>query len=240
MAASVEHIKVFLTYPHECGYLPSREASTLFIDPNTDIDTSIYSELSRRGFRRSGSNYYRPRCIGCNACVSCRVVAADFSPSRRHRRTLQRNRDLNVRILDNIDSDNCYELYADYINQRHRDGEMFPPRRDQYDSFLGARHESTLYLGFYANDALLAIAVTDQLDDGLSAMYTFYDPQQSRRSLGSYAILWQIEYTASVLRLPYVYLGYWISGCKKMDYKQQYVPLECLRSGRWQLANTPS
>ncbi len=129
-------VRVFLTYTHDCSYLP-REARTMFVDPDVNVDMGLYSDLSRQGFRRSGNHYYRPHCDGCCACISCRIVAAMFTPSRRHRRIIRRNADVQIHLLDDIDNDECYGLYARYIEQRHADGDMFPPSRSQYDGFFG-------------------------------------------------------------------------------------------------------
>ena len=125
-----------------------------------------------------------------------------------------------------------YSLYARYIESRHRDGDMYPPSRQQFDSFLTREWETTHFYCFYDRDQLIAVAVVDVIDNGLSAIYTFFDPDLNARSLGAYAILWQIE-EARRLNLGHVYLGYWIRQCRKMAYKVQYRPIELLVNGRW-------
>jgi|TARA_R110000822_G_scaffold127396_4_gene262855 arginine-tRNA-protein transferase len=154
-----------------------------------------------------------------------------FKASRSQRRTINRNADLSTEVLP-APSAQAYPLYERYINGRHRDGDMFPPSREQFDSFLGESSATTAYVHFYAEGALVAVAVTDILDDGLSAIYTFYDPDLNKRSLGVYGILWQISHAKS-LNLPYVYLGYWIRDCQKMAYKTDYRPIELLINSRW-------
>lgn len=225
-------LKIFATYPHDCSYIDGEQATTLFVDPATAVDSDTYAQLSEMGFRRSGNHLYRPQCETCNACVPARIPCEQFKPSKRQRRIWQRNKELTVKVLDNISSDEIYKLYADYINVRHQDGDMYPPSREQYESFLENNWESTKFYGFFDADSLIAVAVVDLLANGLSAVYTFFDPYQPKRSLGVYAVLWQIKHAHS-LGLPAVYLGYWIKQCPKMSYKLEYRPIELLIKGKW-------
>lgn len=228
----LSNLKLFATQPHDCSYLDGEEATTLFIDPRAPVDQSLYSQLSRLGFRRSGPHLYRPHCAGCSACISCRVPVADFRPGRNQRRCWRRNRDLSIELKEQIDPDEHYALYRHYIETRHRDGDMYPPSREQYDAFLCRAWGLTRYLEMRLEGRLMAVAVCDRLDDGLSAIYTFFDSNQPRRSLGVLGILAQIE-EARVLGLPYVYLGYWVKQCQKMAYKTEYRPIELLVNRRW-------
>lgn len=232
MTSSLRDLKVYTTYPHACSYLPEREATTLFIDPRQSIDKNLYSRLSQLGFRRSGNHIYRPHCAQCNACIPARIPVERFRADRSQRRIWRRNQDLLVMHSRDIRDEEAYDLYYRYIEQRHADGDMFPPDREQYLSFLNDPWQVTRYLRFYDGEQLLAVAVMDELEDGLSAIYTFFEPEQERRGLGVFAILWQIE-RARALGLPHVYLGYWIENCQKMSYKNRYQPLELLREGRW-------
>ena len=232
MTSSLRDLKVYTTYPHSCSYLQDREAVTLFVDPRQVVDKTLYSKLSALGFRRSGGHIYRPHCSDCNACIPARVPVATFDPNRRQRRIRRRNRDLVVVYTEDISDTAAYELYRRYIEDRHADGDMYPPDRDQYESFLSNEWGCTDYYRFYDQSDLIAIAVVDVLQDGLSAIYTFFDPAASRRSLGGYAILWQID-KAREVGLEYLYLGYWIRGCQKMDYKSEYRPLELYLNNRW-------
>lgn len=236
MTSSLRDLKVYTTYPHRCSYLEDQEATTVFIDPRQPIDQALYTRLSLMGFRRSGGHVYRPNCRQCNACISARIPVKSFRPNRTQRRTWRQNSDLTVTRTDNIDDDAAYNLYHRYIVERHSDGDMYPPDREQYQSFLSNAWDCTRYYRFHAGEQLVAIAVVDVMLDGLSAIYTFYDPDESSRSLGRYAILWQIETTLE-LDLPYLYLGYWIRNCGKMAYKSDYRPLELLLENRWQKAD---
>ncbi len=225
-------LRFFQTSPHPCSYLPGQEAATVFMDPEQTLTTPLYSRLITAGFRRSGSHLYRPGCAQCQACISCRVRVRDFKYTRRFKRVWQRNQDLSVREVQDLTEPEFFALYARYINARHRDGDMYPPTPEQFLSFIRAKADSTKFYGFYGDSSLLAVCVLDDLDHGLSAMYTYFDPELAERSLGVYAILWQIEKT-SRLNLPYLYLGYWIKTCDKMRYKTEYRPLELLIGGKW-------
>lgn len=225
-------LRFFRTPAHSCSYLEDRQASTLFVDPQAKLSPELYSELSLLGFRRSGDYLYRPHCEGCNACIPARVRVADFHPRRRHRRIEKTNRDLTVHREPARYTREFYNLYAAYIDQRHGDGDMYPPSEEQFTNFLTCDWADTHFYCFRRQGDLLAVAVTDQLADGLSAVYTFFDPTLAERSLGVMALLWQIR-QCHHLELPYLYLGYWIDQCQKMAYKSQYQPLEILRSGAW-------
>jgi len=226
------HLRLFATQPHPCSYLDHREATTVFVDPEAPINASIYSELSRLGFRRSGSHLYRPHCASCQACISCRIPVADFVPNRSQRRCWQRNQDLTIRQVSSIHTPEHYRLYERYINERHRDGDMFPPSEGQYEAFLTNEWEVGFYLELRLGEKLVGVAVCDRLEDGLSAVYTFFDPDEEKRGLGVFAILSQIH-QAKEAGLPFLYLGYWIKGCQKMEYKIQYRPTELLINRRW-------
>lgn len=234
MTSSLRDIKVYTTYPHRCSYLEGEEATTLFVDPRQEVDQALYTNLSLLGFRRSGNHIYRPHCAACEACVPARIPVADFQPNRSQRRTWKANQDLVVERSSDIRDDRAFELYARYIRERHRDGDMFPPERDQYESFLNNAWDCTRYYRFYDSNQLVAVTVVDVMLDGLSAIYTFFDPDLEARSLGRFSILWQVA-QARDMGLAYLYLGYWIRGCRKMSYKAEYQPLEVFRDSRWQL-----
>ena len=232
MTSSLRDLKVYTTYPHSCSYLPGQEATTLFVDPRTPMSGGLYSQLSLLGFRRSGSHLYRPNCGTCSACIPARIPVERFEPRRNQRRCWGQNADLEVRELDDIQTDEAFDLYCRYIEGRHHDGDMYPPSREQYQSFLSSEWGVTRFYGMYHQEELVCIAVADELDDGLSAIYTFYDPARQSMGLGTYAVLWQIEETRR-LGLNYLYLGYWIKECQKMAYKIQFRPLELYVNGNW-------
>lgn len=228
-------LKFFTTAAHPCSYLEQREAVTLFADPDAEMSMCTYSHLSAKGFRRSGNYVYRPQCHGCNACISVRVPVAQFQPTRSQRRTLSTNADLTVRAGLGRWSEAHYALYASYISNRHADGDMYPPTPRQYREFLISDWSDTEFLEFRIGDRLLAVAVTDVLQDGLSAVYTFYEPNEHWRGLGTLAILRQIE-ACQKRGLPYLYLGYWVRQAPRMHYKTRFRPLEMLIEGEWLLA----
>lgn len=226
-----KRIKLYSTYPHPCSYFKDREARTLFVDPHIEINDILYTELSRRGFRRSGSHIYRPDCESCKQCIASRIPVSAFKPNRNQRRCQTRNADLTVELKTRM-ADDAYELYERYINARHHDGDMYPPSREQFEQFLCDGHRACRYACFYQQNSLVAVAVLDVMRDGFSAIYTFFDPALSRRSLGTFAVLWQIEHCREH-NLPFVYLGYWIRDCGKMRYKTDYRPIELYMSNRW-------
>ena len=232
MTSSMRDLKVYTTYPHSCSYLEEQEATTLFVDPRQQMDKTLYSNLSLLGFRRSGNHVYRPHCTHCDACIPARIPVDNFEAKRGQRRSLSRNSDLRVVRSEDIRDDEAYDLYRRYIEQRHSDGDMYPPDREQYESFLNNAWNCTSYYRFYRQDTLLGVAVVDELVDGLSAIYTFFDPEEKKRGLGSFAILWQIGKTRE-MGLEYLYLGYWIRDCQKMAYKAEFRPLELYVNSRW-------
>jgi arginyl-tRNA--protein-N-Asp/Glu arginylyltransferase len=228
----ISAIKLYATHEHPCSYLKDRSATTIFVDPTLTLDGHIYSELSDFGFRRSGKHIYRPNCRACHACIPVRIPVDEFEPTRAQKRCWKRNQDVSTTVINSITSDEHYDLYARYIEQRHSDGDMYPPSREQYEDFLSAEWGVTRYLEFRVHDKLIGVAVSDQLDQGLSAIYTFFAPDEAGRSLGVLAVLRQIE-LAKQLKLPYVYLGYWIRDCTKMRYKTQYRPLQMFVNNHW-------
>lgn len=228
-------IRLFQIPEHACSYLEGQTASTVFIDPELPLDRALISALSRIGFRRSGDHVYRPHCTACNACIPTRIIASAFEPNRSQRRVLAKNNNLSMRIEAPSDSDEIYSLYARYISERHQDGDMYPPTRAQFESFLLAPVPTVRFISFRRDHKLIGVMVGDELDDGWSAVYSFFDPGEARRSLGTFMILKLIELTR--LRTDgYVYLGYHIEGCNKMNYKLNFSPSEQLIDDRWEKA----
>ncbi len=207
-------------------------ATTVFVDPAAQLDATVYSQLSDLGFRRSGRHLYRPRCMNCQSCIPVRIPVTSFQPNRSQKRCLKRNQDIHLIWTNTIATDEHYDLYARYIRERHADGDMYPPNRQQYEEFLSSEWGVTQYIEMRLGDKLMGLAVSDLLDKGLSAIYTFYDPSEASRSLGMLAVLQQIE-RCRQLHLPYLYLGYWIRECGKMNYKTQYRPLQMFVNNQW-------
>jgi arginine-tRNA-protein transferase len=234
-SAPIQRIKLLKTAPHSCSYLSGKRASTGFVDPELAIDVDLYARLSENGFRRSGSYIYTPMCGDCSACVSARIPVDLFTQSRSQRRCLKANNDISVTRLKTIDITEHYVVYADYINQRHADGDMYPPAVEQFVDFLGTAWHCTQFLEFRLDNRLIGCAIVDVLPDAVSAIYTYFDPIETRRGLGNFAVLYQIA-MAKELALSHVYLGYWIEDCKKMSYKLQYKPIELLQGNTWKLS----
>jgi arginine-tRNA-protein transferase len=226
-------LKFYATQPHDCSYLSGQQATTLFLDPRHPFDAGMYASLSELGFRRSGEHLYRPHCQHCQACIPARIPTDGFKANRQQQRILKRNLDLSVHAVRPAFRDEYYDLYSRYIEVRHADGDMYPPSREQFTTFLVSDQPFCVFYEFRLQGRLLAVAVTDVLPNGLSAVYTFFDPHEERRSLGRLAILWQVA-EASRRGLPAVYLGYWIRNCRKMSYKSEYRPLELYVNQHWE------
>ena len=226
-------IRLYQTREHNCGYWPGRSARDLLLDPHEPALPALYGDMLALGFRRSGNNVYRPRCAACTACIPLRIPVARFRPSRSQRRCAARNADLRWNETEAACNDERFALYRRYLAGRHRGGGMDEPSRDDFEQFLTAAWSPTRFLEARADGRLLAVAVTDVLDDALSAVYTFYEPEQAARGLGTAALLAQIDHAAGGGR-GFLYLGFWLRGHPKMAYKARFRPAEILRDGRWQ------
>ncbi len=226
-------LRMFKTEEHGCGYYSDRLAQNWVIDPAAPELASVYGNALSRGFRRAGSHVYRPTCQGCNACTASRLLVQSFVPNRSQRRCARENADLDVRVEAAAYSDECFDLYRRYLGSRHRDGGMHATDPADFSRFLFADWSNTRFMMIRAKGKLLACAVTDVTTAGLSAVYTFYEPELPRRGLGVFSILSQIDW-ARQAGLEHLFLGYWIAGHPKMDYKTGYQPIELLIDGRWQ------
>jgi leucyl-tRNA---protein transferase len=226
--------EMFLSMPHPCSYLTGRVATSLFVDPRAPLDSATYASYMRLGFRRSGDLVYRPHCRDCQACIPVRVPISQFQPNRAQRRILKRNSDIKVVARAPAYDPEHFALYLRYQKHRHPGGGMDDPDPQKYTNFLLSRHVHTVFYEMRLRARLLGIAVVDHLPDGLSAVYTFFDPNENRRGLGTFAVLWQIE-RARQLKMAWVYLGYLIRECQKMAYKENFRPLEAYIDGRWSL-----
>ena len=224
---------LYVSQEHECSYLPDEQARTLFLDPAAKVDSNLYQHLIDRGFRRSGQYLYQPACPQCEACISLRIPVQDFTPNRSQRRNWQVNQSkLEITPCPVAFSREHFALYTKYQRLRHADGAMACSDPDQYMKFLTCDWADTLFYEFRAEGILVAVAVTDILPAGLSSIYTFFDPVRQRDGLGVFAILWQIQ-QAVALGKQWVYPGFWIEGCNKMNYKSQYRPLEAWNGKTW-------
>lgn len=227
-----DRVRLFQTLPHTCGYFAERTAQNLVVDPAAPNLDRLYGPALAKGFRRAGGHLYLPQCAACQACVPCRIDVAAFSPDRSQRRCLQRNADIEVSEQMPGFTRERHALYRRYLQARHSGGGMDAADAEDFQRFLAAPWSPTLFLEFRAGSRLLGVAVTDVALAGLSAVYTFFDPEEDARSLGTFGILQQVE-LARRRGIPYVYLGFWIAGHPKMDYKRRFKPLEIRRHGRW-------
>ena len=225
-------LELLISAQHPCNYLPDRLARTVFMDPQAEMDPRLYGLLASHGFRRSGPHVYRPHCDGCRACVPLRIPVREFQRDKGQKRVARMNRDLDLRILPAAFDAEHFRLYTRYLAARHPGGGMDGQSEAEYRQFVLCTWGKTCLFELRHQERLVAVAVTDAMPNAFSAVYTFYEPELERRSLGTYAILSQIA-EARLRGLEWLYLGYWIAQSRKMSYKARFHPHQVLDEAGW-------
>ncbi|MDB2386916.1 arginyltransferase [Shewanella sp.] len=230
MSSKSRSLSVGLTQVFPCSYLDDQQEQLLMLQEQ-NIRIELFEQLIALGFRRSSSMIYKPQCPDCNACQPIRLDVNEFKLSKRQKRTLKNNQDLSWKIVDQK-SEAQYNLYERYVNTRHRDGAMYPATLAQYDSFATANWTQPLFIELSINNRLIGVAITDVLPNSLSAIYSYFDPNEHKRSLGSLLILLQTQ-VAKMMHKRYLYLGYQIDASRKMNYKRDYRPHQIYTHSGW-------
>ena len=257
----LQKLQFYVTTPYKCGYLPNKMAQSLIATPHHLVDANIYSGLIQQGFRRSGKFAYRPHCELCNACVPVRLILSEFAPSRSQKRAHKQHANLTARIMPLDYHQDHFDLYTSYQTARHSDLALSEKDEqtekdnnaevEQYRQFLCQSNVESVMIEFRdAENQLKIVSVVDITSDGVSAVYTFYETEDTlaisgekrksasygtsikRASYGTYSIMWQTEWAKS-LNLAFLYLGYWIAESEKMAYKQAFKPQQKLVDGEW-------
>ena len=229
--------KLYISAPHACPYIEPETATTVLLDPDYEVDNGLFSVLLKSGFRRSGNTIYRPHCRNCNACVSVRIPAHEFIPNRAQKRCYKRNSDVTTNMVPAKFSEEHFALYCRYQSWRHTGDIMDHNDPERYREFMVESSIETVFIEYRIGETLVAVSVCDLPDDGMSAVYTYFDPHMPKRSLGTFAIMKQIEYVRE-MDLEWLYLGYWIKGCKKMTYKTNFKPIFGYVNKEWRILNT--
>lgn len=235
--SNCDRLHFYQTVEQPCAYLPDQRATNTLADPGWPMDASAFGVLLANGFRRSGDNVYRPQCANCQACVPVRVRADTFTPSRNQRRTARANTEISHQLVEPSVNSEYLALYQRYVDSRHPTSEMKNNAEETFRHFLISSWSRTLFIEYRLAGRLIAVAVTDQVPNALSAVYTFFDPSLASRSLGRLTILRQLEVVSS-LELSWLYLGYSIAACQNMAYKSGYLPQQHFIAGAWRDVTT--
>ncbi|WP_205839590.1 arginyltransferase [Neokomagataea tanensis] len=223
----------YTTDPAPCPYLPGRlerKLITALGGPDADL---LHDRLALAGFRRSHSMAYTPACANCRACMSLRIPVKHFQPNRTQQKLFRRHSDISVTLHPPIPTEEQFNLFQIYQTARHADGEMVSMSWDDYSAMIAHTPIPTYVVEFRTTyDELVCVSLIDALSDGLSAVYTFYNPTSKADSWGTYSILWLIHY-AKLIKLPQLYLGYYVPGSPKMAYKARFEPAEVFHNGHW-------
>lgn len=229
--SALQKIQFYVTAPYTCSYLSNQLAQSIIATPQHLVDGHQYSGLIQQGFRRSGKFVYRPHCENCNACIPVRLPVGDFQETRSQKRAYKQHGDLVANIAPLSFDEAHFELYKAYQIARH-EGNEHDETAEQYRNFLVQSNVDSLFVSFTLNGIVKIVSVVDIVEDGVSAVYTFYDTTNTKASYGTYSIMWLIDWCKQ-LKLPYLYLGYWIKNSPKMAYKENFTPQEALIDGEW-------
>ena len=229
----LEKIQFYVTTKYPCGYINSQEAQSIVATPYKKVDKNTYGDLIQQGFRRSGQYVYKPQCHECNACIPIRVCVEKFTKSQSQKRILKKHSFITAKILPLNFKEEHYNLYVNYQNNRHRIKSEITNDIADYNDFLIKSNVDTKIIEFRAKGKLMMVTIIDIVKNGISAVYTFYDCNDSKLSLGTYSILWLLDFCNNE-KLNHLYLGYWINDSKKMKYKVNFKPYELMINGSWQ------
>ena len=230
---ALHDFRLLITPEHECSYLQDRQAATLFVDPQNKIDTGTYSLFSELGFRRSGEHVYRPHCPLCNECKALRIQVNNFEPSRSQQRVLKKNAATSLKWVDSEYKQEHFDLYKRYMSYRHEGSSMDSDDPEHYIRMMKAEWCHTKLAEIRVDNKLVGVAITDWLVDGFSAVYTYFDPDYSRYSPGTFSILQQVAEAKKTGR-QFLYLGYWIKDCQKMSYKNKFAATQVFNGHSWE------
>jgi arginine-tRNA-protein transferase len=229
----------YVTAPQPCPYLEGRTERKLFTALQGDNAQRLNDSLSHQGFRRSQNILYRPSCAECSACLSARIDVSRFVATKSQKRVIRRNANIHRRATSPWATEAQFDLFRSYLDVRHADGGMAEMDVFEFAAMIEETPIRSRVIEYTRDEELVAVSLTDVLADGLSMVYSFYDPELKRQSLGTYLVLDHIR-IAQEASLPYVYLGYWVPGSQKMNYKANFSGLEIFTEGRWKQVPDPS
>ena len=233
----LEEIQFYVTTNYSCGYINGQDAQSIVATPYKNVNSKNFKSLISQGFRRSGQYVYKPNCKNCKACIPIRLLASNFKASRSQKRLKKYLNKLSVELLPLNFNEEHYNLYVNYQNKRHRNNDKSEDDVADYNDFLINSNVNSKLVEFRLNNQLKIITIIDIIDDGISAVYTFYDCSDQKLSLGTMSIIWLLEYCKKE-SLPFLYLGYWIYESQKMKYKINFKPYELMIEGVWQEATS--
>ena len=230
---SFEKIQFYTTTEYSCSYIDKMDAQSLVVTPYKSINQNTFQDLIEKGFRRSGQYIYKPNCKSCTACIPIRLSVKKFLPSKTQKRTYKKHGYFTIREAPLSFKKNHFDLYLKYQNKRHSFINNEQNNLDDYNDFLIKSNVKSKLIEFWDGDLLKIVSIVDIVSDGISAVYTFYDPDDDKVSYGTYSIIWLINWSKAH-QLKYIYLGYWIGECNKMKYKTNFKPYELYIKGYWQ------